>query len=179
MSADAFPHAERAVTAKLGITPKDLRGIRTASLTRGDDWEVVGNSVHYSSAGLGRLATLLKVPVDGAATAQPEPEKISTEPGAGPAAEPPLLEEADPAPTPAASGGPAGRAAGAIEDLVCLKCYRPNRQIVEARTGAGEEVLVRVRDNTNLRPGMTMKCRFAGTRIWELAQRLPRRRGKW
>ena len=71
------------------------------------------------------------------------------------------------------------RVAGAVEDLTCVKCYKPNTRILEAKTAVGEKALVRVKDNRNFLPGMVMKCRFTGTPVWELAQRLPRRRGKW
>lgn len=178
MSSDAFPHLERAVAAQLGITPKDLRGIRAADLTRGEDWEIQAGAVAYSVAGVARLAQLLDVQADGAGVSAAGPEKNPPEDRpAGEAAEgaPPLGDEGEAAvldPLP-------GRALGAVEDLVCGRCYRPNRKMVEAMTPDGELVLVRVRDNSNLQAGMVMKCRFAGSRIWELAQRLPRKRGKW
>jgi hypothetical protein len=160
-AADAFPHLDQELATRLGVGQKELRSIRTAELEAGVDWAIVAGSVRYSMRGLTRLLAALKIQA-------PELLPASTPiPGPAPAA-------------PAANGAaPGARLPGALEDLTCGKVYRINKRMVEALTAAGEQVVVRVRDNTNLQPGMVMPCRFGGGRIWELNRRLPRRRGLW
>lgn len=151
MSADPFIHGERELVASLGLSQKAVRAVRAEDLDRTVDWETIGGEVRYSDVGRSKLLGVLKISSEAAAPAAPE----------------------DPAPAAAA------RAPGALEDLVCVKCYKPNRRMLEARTVGGDVVLVRVKDNVNLLPGMTMPCRFEAGRIWTLARRLPRHRGKW
>ena len=74
----------------------------------------------------------------------------------------------EPAPTPAT----ARRA-----ELVCAKIPR-NRRIIFATLGA-ETLRVRVRDNTNILPGMKLTCTHLQADLWELSQPLPRSRGRW
>jgi len=159
--ADAFPHVDQELATRLGVGQKQLRSIRTAELEADVDWAIVGGFVRYSTRGLARLLAALKIQA---------PELLS--------ASAPI-----PGPAPAASGpngaAPGARLPGALEDLTCGKVYKINKHMVEATTAAGEQVVVRVRDNTNLQPGMVMPCRFGGGRIWELNRRLPRRRGLW
>lgn len=181
MTAAAFPHTERELVASLGLTQKAVRSVRADDLDRTIDWDTVGGEVRYSAAGRAKLLSLLKI------SAEPAP----------PGAEPPLLEKnpSDPLRTfglvperlddgthaLVVTDKPASGAltAESREDLVCHKQYKPNRRILEAKRSNGELVLVRVKDNTNLLPGMVMKCRFGAGRVWELDQRLPRKRGRW
>lgn len=157
MSTEAFPFLEDALAADLGVPRRKLRDIRSDELEQKIDWDVVAGAVHLSQVGRAKVFAALKIILPEASSAAAE--KIS--------------------PESSALGAPAERAAGTLETLTCHKCYKPNRHIVEAKTAAAELVLVRVKDNTNLQPGMAMKCRFAGGRMWELAQRLPRHRGRW
>lgn len=163
MSAVQFIHAERDISTELGVSHKALRVTRADELDRDSDWTMVAGEVRYSEAGKARLLSLLKIsPV----LPPPIAETVSGSPPVG-------LEknsEAEPV---------GARKPGDIENLTCFKCYSPNRRILEAKTSSDELVLVRIKDNRNLRPGMIMKCRFAEGRMWELAQRLPRFRGKW
>jgi hypothetical protein len=158
----AFVHAERTLVASLGLTQKAVRALRDEDLDRTLDWDTVSGEVRYSDAGREKLMSLLKI------SSEPAPALPA-------AAGAPPFEAAQAAPAPA----PEALTAATHEDLVCHKRYKPNRHIVEALRATGELVLVRVKDNSNLQPGMTMKCRFGAGRVWELAQRLPRRRGRW
>jgi len=155
MSEPVFAHAERDLAQTLGLGHSTLRALRRDSLERGTDWNLIDNRVCYSDEGRRKALAVLKIS-DG----------------------PPL-----PLPPPAPAGAPAAVCGaplqGEMRDLVCEKKYSVNRRVVEAKLGE-ETVLVRVRDSVNLLPGMTMKCRYSGEgRMWELAQRLPRKRGKW
>lgn len=204
MSPDLFPHAERDLVAALGLTQKAVRVVRADELEQKNDWAMVAGEVRYSDAGKARLFSILKISTEPAQTALGVPsgpraraaaEKLAKDLGVtradllaaasetidamiakhtcdtSPSA---VMDRAQEFPPAAAVRTP-----GSLESLTCFKLYSRNTKIVEAKTAAGELVLVRVRENKNLRPGMVMKCRFAGTRIWELAQRLPRYRGRW
>ncbi len=151
---EPFPHAEAELGTRLGLGEKNLRQLRAEVLKRGVDWDLVKGGVCLPQTGLGRLLEATGLP-----------------------ASTPVLAEVTAAS--ATQAAPSARQIGAQEELVCFKCYKLNRRMLEAKTAAGDLVLVSVRDNSNFLPGMTMKCRFAGTRVWELAQRLPRHRGRW
>ncbi len=66
---------------------------------------------------------------------------------------------------------------GDHRELICEKKPR-NRRIVFARLGDAL-VRVRVKDSTRILPGMTLRCAFVQADLWELAQPLPRSRGRW
>jgi len=150
-----FQHSEAELCTRLGISDKQLRQLRTDRLRRGVDWELVTGKVRLSQEGLERLIESMAFQATSAMVAD-------------------FLTP--PVPVEAAQNG---RRVGGHEELVCFKCYKINRLMLEAKTAADELVLVRVRDNSNFQPGMKMKCRYTGTRVWELAQRLPRYRGRW
>lgn len=161
MSEPQFIHAERALVEGLGVPQKKLRVFRQDELERGADWASAHGEVRYSESGRVKIMAWLQIPPE-----QPE-KKIAPEAPA-------------PEPTPAAGGQPVTMPkSGDREELTCGKCYRPNVRIVEATRANQDRVLVRVKDNRNLRPGMMMKCRFGAGTIWELDQRLPRWPGKW
>jgi hypothetical protein len=65
-----------------------------------------------------------------------------------------------------------------LRELVCLRTYTMNRRIVQAQLGE-EIVRVRVKDSAKLTAGMVMRCTHVQADMWELAQPLPRWRGKW
>lgn len=175
MSATLFLHAERDLAEALGIPQKKLRSVRQDDLTVDRDWATVGGEVRYSEDGRAALLAALKI------TPPAEHSAPKNSPGDVP---PPPRAEPDGgehgfALAPGTLAALLRPAPGTPEDLVCVKCYAPNRRMLEAKRKNGDAVLVRVKDNRNLKPGMTMKCRFAEGRMWELAQRLPRWPGKW
>lgn len=173
MTADGFPHGERELARDLGLTQKALRVVRSDDLARKADWDVISGEVRYSASGRDRLLEVLKISAPAAAFSIPPILSAAAPAPPGPP------EKNSVAPSAAAAPPAPARPLGCIETLTCGKCYSPNRRIVEASTAGGDQVLVRLKDNQNMRPGMAMKCRFAGGRMWELAQRLPRFRGKW
>lgn len=156
-----FVHQERALAESLGLAQKDLRSVRTDELTRGTDWQTVRGEVCYSQTGHARLLALLKVSTSATAPEAHSAPKNSAEPTPPPAETPP-----DPAPADAA-----------VRPLECVRTFPLNRRIVQARCD-GQLVRVRVRDSANFTTGMTMLCRLIDGDLWELAQRLPRWRGK-
>ena len=167
----AFVHQERALAESLGLPQKDLRGVRTDELTVGVDWKNIRGEVCYSDAGRIRLLDALKIS-DVVAAVDSAP-KNSFEPCALD------LERA------ALLGVLSGRAAlapvlapGACRTLECVRIFPLNRRIVQARRD-GQLVRVRVRDSINFIAGMAMPCRLIDGDLWELAQRLPRWKGKW
>ena len=180
MSTDRFPHSERALVVTMGLTQKAIRAVRADSLKRNEDWDVIGGEVRYSDQGKERLHAFLKISPEAPPPAEAaQPGLLTRMIGALKKSPEPEAEAVEEGPAEEPAAAPPARELGAIEELKCTKCYKPNKLIVEATTGSGESALVRVRDNTNLQPGMLMKCRFTGGRLWELAQRLPRQRGRW
>lgn len=161
-----FLHSERELAVALGVSTKTLRETRAAHLQRGDHWTLIKNEVRYTEAARGLVLARLGLTAELRVNADHSAPNSSA-----------VLLGVAPLTGSAAAEGT--RIAGTIEDLVCHKCYHPNIRMLEAKSSSGEIVLVRVRDNRNLRTGMVMKCKFAGGRIFELAQRLPRFRGKW
>ena len=180
MSGDRFIHAEQDLADALGIPQKKLRVLRQDELDATRDWSHVGAQVRYSEEGRAKLLGLLKADL-------PSPHSA---PNAAASRAKNFVPVLALAPVEAPGDGGVALAAhtlavltrpfpGDVEMLTCVKCYRPNIRKLEAKRADGAIVLVRVRDNRNLRPGMAMKCRYGDGRIWELAQRLPRFPGKW
>lgn len=155
----AFDRPERALAAELGIGHDVLKAVRHAHLEEGLDWRREGGEVRYAESGHLKALEALKI-ADGPQTAAEATPAAGARPPAAPSGAQKQLEPGDEV------------------ELECVKVYRPNRTIVEARLGA-EIVRVRMRDNRNMRPKMVMRCRYSGTPIWELAQRCPRFPGKW
>lgn len=180
MTAANYPHAEHALAAELGLAQKDLRDVR-GDLERGADWQHVGKEVRYSATGRARLLEALKI----TPAAAPEDSAPKNSAGPGPV---PSTPPATPVPPELAAARAqllgvlhlaAAQAAPAdVAELIVVRVYPLNRRIVlAARDGA--RVRVRVPNSKNLVPGMAMKCRHRDGDLWELAQRLPRWRGKW
>jgi hypothetical protein len=144
-----FPHAETEIVATLGLARAVVRDVRSDHLTRGTHWQHVAGAVCYSDEGRTLLFNLLKA----------EPQKNSAEIG------------------PAEIAPPAAPPPPAKQSLVCTRTPR-NRRIVFAKLG-GELMRVRVRDSANILPGMTLLCAHVQADLWELAQPLPRARGRW
>ena len=165
MTSRRFVHSEAALAQSLNLNRKKISALRGTALHRGEDWSHEHGEVRYSDTGRERLLALLAV--SPAPPAEAEPVAA----GAAPAEHlaPKKSEEAAPAPT-----SPATTA-----DIVLVRLYPLNRRIAQGRLESGALVRVRVRDNRNLTPAMTMPCRHLGADLWELTHALPRWKGKW
>lgn len=172
MIPDPFKHAERVLVAELGLTQKQLRAIRADELTNGRDWSTVAGEVRYSDEGRSRLLAILKISSE--PSAPPAPPAAATPPEHSAP-----KNSVEPVPAPSGPPPPVATLRGTVEALTVHKVYAPNRSIMEGRRAHGEIVLVRARDNRKFKRGMTMSCRFAQGRLWELNQPLPRYPGKW
>lgn len=157
---ELYPHAESDLADQSGLAHDALKATRAEILRRGTDWELVKGRVRYTHAAMSRTLTYLKI-CDEAPPAELPP--------AGPAA------AAHSAPNPPGKKNPA---VGDVRELTCTKRCAPNRRMVLA-TLEGAEQRVKVRDNNNLVAGMKMQCRLIQGNLWDLAQRLPRWRGRW
>lgn len=154
---DTFEHSEGDLTAQLGLARGVVRAVRSESLEQGTDWKHVRGAVRYSEAGWAKLLLLLKI--------------------SAPAARPPT-----PAAAPEIAGGIATVTQlfpGAQRQLVVAKIYKANPRIVCATFARPHDARVRVKSSANLVPGMAMACAWIEGDLWQLAQRLPRWRGKW
>lgn len=158
---EQYVHAEADLTSELGLARADVREVRSTQLEREIDWKHVRGAVRYTASGWAKLRSLLKISV-GATPAAPD-------------LAPKNSDELAP-PVPAAAAPPAPTA-GEVRELVMVRTWR-NPRIVQARLGA-VLVRVRVRDNAKLTVGMVMRCALVDADLWELAQPLPKRRGKW
>lgn len=174
MNPDLFPHAERVLVAELGVQQKQLRAIRADELTNGRDWSSVSGEVRYSDAGRLRVYAVLKISAE--PSAPPEPPRA---PAVPPVEHSAPKNSVEPAPPPADPRPPVATLRGTVETITVHKVYAPNRSILEGKRTCDEIVLIRVRDNRKFKRGMTMSCRFAQGRLWELNQPLPRFPGRW
>lgn len=158
---EQYPHAEQEMAAALGLAHTTLKAQRREVLKRGEDWELVKNCVHYTGAGRAKVLAALKIS---------DPEGDAPPP---PAAAPEPDSPPNNPPEKIAPGIP-----GAMAVLICTKACHPNHRMVLA-TLEGKPQRVRVRDNQHFIAGMKMECRFVQDNLWDLAQRLPRWRGRW
>ena len=150
-----FAILERDLAQQLGLSLDQLAETRKASLKHGVAWKLVSGSVCYSEAGQAQLFGLLK---------------ISSETPFSPAPAQPAVDSAP--------NAPAGLSAGDVRELVCVRRYSINFRILVAKLD-GKEQRVRVRDSRNFTAGMKLQCRFVQDDLWDLAQRLPRWRGRF
>lgn len=163
MNPSDFPHVESELSEQLGVARGDVRVIRSEQLEQGRDWAHIRGAVRYTATGWSRLLGILKISLP----AEPPPSL--------PAPPPEDLAPKNLGGQPPAPASPLEP--GALRLLVIVRGFR-NPRIVSARLD-DLPARVRVRDSINLMPGMTMKCRFIREDLWDLAQPLPRRRGKW
>ena len=179
MTPSKFLHPEAALADTLGLPRKKISALRGSALVRGEHWQHTGGEVRYSDAGRALLLTGLGVTASAPAADSPP----NTPPPAPPPADPPGAPPAVPPPTPPVGPTPPTPEPppkpGDEANLEVIRTYPLNRRIVLARLADGREACVRVRDSGHLLAGMTMRCRFVAAGRWDLAQRLPRWKGKW
>lgn len=155
---------EDRVAAWLGLGRVRISKLRRRSLREGTDWIVHEQEVVYTVQGIQKLRDHLRSL--GVTTAADKPAKVEE-----PAAEEP------PAPV-----GPPTKAKARV-----VKTY-PNKRLLLVQLEAAEgdeekkpeQVVARVRDNSNFMPGMVLDVvRDPRALMWQHVGRLPRRRGKW
>ena len=170
-----FLHTERALLTTLGLPKKSVRAVRTAQLSRGVDWQHIGNEVRYSETGRAKLLAALHAPAPADYSAQ----KNSPEPAATPLAAA-VASTPEPSVAPGhAADAPAAPITAALQhgdahDLVVVRTFARNRRIILARYQDRADARVRVKDSGKLRAGMTLRCSYIEGDLWEIAQRLPR-----
>jgi hypothetical protein len=176
MTPSKFAHSESALVSSLGLPRKKISALRGSALVRGVDWAHTAGEVRYSDAGRAKLHELLAIPAPAVAE-DLAPKDPTSPPFYG------VLNSAEDlatalAPLPPDDPPDHPPRPGEIRVLVCVRTYPLNRRVVQARLG---ETLVRVRMRTSEHfvPAMELKARFVGADLWELAQRLPRWKGKW
>lgn len=153
---ELFEVREEEVARRLGVPREMVREWRADHLYEGDDWEMVAREIRYSQAGLEKLREILKKTLpDGARTPDISRGQL-------------LL------PARAASLEPA--------EALVERVYSGNRKYMAAIM-AGRPVTVRVHDNRNFLPGMTIQARdlapAGGGKLWDFVGRCPRGRGRW
>ena len=154
---------ESELAGRLGVDRAELRELRRGLIAEAD-WTRQGNAVAYTPAGVEKIAAALAGRLGGGET---------------------------PAPVEAGRGeAPVGPGAAAVAELlktepkrrlvacVVVRIPRVTRHRLLVRGPAGEDFTVRVRENVNFIPGMTVQCLVQGC-TGTLAGRLPRRKGRW
>lgn len=170
---------ERTIADKFGVSRTRLREMR-GNLTPETDWRWHNNAVVLTAAGLAKIERAL-VGEDSARNGAPRPADAT----GGPAAVPP---------------GPAPTRRFVIVRVPVHRIDAPQKKIVLARIVPAHfaacsawdlpkqlarhghdtrDLAVRVRDNTNFRPGMIIEAAAVGLGMWQFLGRLPRRPGKW
>jgi hypothetical protein len=185
MSADHYPHAESELVATLGLARKRVRDVRAGTLVRGEDWNHIGGQVRYTDEGQKKLLSALHITPPPAAPSAPEPtDAKDLAPKKSVLLTPDDLPDDDSIPSVHIDGEASGGKTAALQlkpgderELVCSKLCL-NKAIVLATFGT-LQVRVRVRDSSNITRGLKMKCRLIDADLWQLAQRLPRWKGKW
>jgi hypothetical protein len=153
---ELFEVREEEVARRLGIPREMVREWRAEHLYEGDDWDMVAREIRYSPAGLEKLREILKKTLpDGVRTPDISRGQL-------------LL------PARAASLAPA--------DARVARVFCGNRKYMAAEM-KGRPVTIRVHDNRNFLPGMTIQARdlapAGGGTLWDFVGRSPRGRGRW
>lgn len=166
MSAETYPIAEREIADALGIAHAALKVARNEVLTRGSDWDMLKGHVCYTVDARRRVLAHLKIAIDEPPPATPPPPR----PADSAPNDPQNIPPGPPPPPPLKLGD--------VRELVCTRRCHPNTRLLEASLGNAAQ-RVRVRNNLNFVVGMKLQCRFVQGNLWDLAQRLPRWRGRW
>lgn len=186
MNGSTFTHGERSVSDRLGLDLKKLRAVRSASLTRGADWQQVAGEVRYSESGLDRISASLGATPPEYSAPKKLPDSAPAELATPRTALVTLLDHrlanlvtcGTTCTSARREPPPANPEPGALHELLVLRVYTRNHRIVLAQFG-DQEARIRVRDNSKLAPGMTVQCSYVERDLWDIAQRLPRWKGKW
>lgn len=163
-----MPDTEKMVTetelaGRLGVDRATLRGLRRGLVKR-LDWDQLGNVVAYTPEGVEKIAVALAGRLGGGET------PATVEAGRGEAA--------------AGHGGAVAaellRAAPKRRLVACVvvRVPRLTRHRLLVRDSAQADYTVRVRENVNFIPGMTVQCLVSGS-TGTVHGRLPRRKGRW
>lgn len=174
---------ESAVAQKFGVSRTAVRALRKRVLSAAD-WRYHNNTVALTASGLAKLqAALAGGSVPGSAA--PRPATGTRGPS-----------------VPAVPPGPPPRRHFVVTKVPVHRVDAPQKKIVvgrpvpadfapcspweltkrSAHLGDAPELRerpIRVRDNSNFRPGMVFECASIGEGMWQFLGRLPRKAGKW
>lgn len=169
-------YQERDVAEILGLSRDEFRHVRSDVLKKKKEWRLEGRDVVLTATGLEKILAHLKAVLRGA----PDDLDFSralVHPLTSPASAPEKNGSANPTEE---KESPAG-SAPAPNDLVQLTVRRvyPNFRLLQAATPAGELVDVRVRNNQNFVPKMTLQARLGPGGKYEMEGRCPRFRGRY
>jgi hypothetical protein len=188
----ALIYSERALAGILGLSRDDLRYIRQEVLEKKEGWRMEGREAVITAAGLkkvlGHLKASSNAPADDldfstALIGRPDPAEKKEEGGgsngAPPVAHGDALAATDSPADPSSQDRPAiAPEKPALVKLTVRKCW-PNYKLLEAATPAGELVTVRVNNNKNFRPNMTLQARLSAAGKYEMEGRCPRSPGRY
>lgn len=157
---------ERMVAEILGISRTDFSFLRKTHLQKKEAWQMHGRDLVLTSAGLEQILVHVKASLNTANGALDFTSALVPDP---------IAEKNDhhaPEPTETPSAAP---------ELVTLTVTRtyPNQILLQARTPGGELVDVRVRNNRNFVPRMTLNARLNPAGRYEMEGRCPRSRGRY
>jgi hypothetical protein len=145
---------EAKLASALGLKRDELKFVRGDSLQKNLDWQMRGRDVVLSESGLAALKNYLGLNLNGVdlsgCAVEPDPQK---------------------------NGAPA-----VLADLVVKIVYANPRLLLATTTaddGASREVRVRVKNNLNFRPRMTIKARQIGPDLYQQEGRCPRFPGRY
>lgn len=178
---NSFP--EPLVARVTGLNRTVLAKARRGTLTKDQEWLLVGSVVHYTPGGLKKM--LAAVGIDVAALVWPEPSgtDLETERALDPAASPIDPAELREGQDEAAVVTAACETAAAIElvEIFVSSVPRNPRILYGIPAGGTAAVVVRVKDNTNFRPAMKLKAHppAAGATVWHMVGHCPRWPGRY
>lgn len=130
-------------------------------LRRGEDWDLVGNQVRYSAAGLDAALVRLGLAKKTAAGALEG------------------LDGLEVAALRAEAVAPAASEAEQDLEVAVVRRFPMNPHLLEC-TLKGALILVRVRSQEHFLKGMEVPVRLpAGANVWELGRKAPRFQGRW
>lgn len=164
---------EARVSEALGVPRKLLAKLRGAHLAEQMDFRrIANNAVALTPEGLAKIEALLAAPSPTAVPGSPTPEAKETggklSPNATPNAEPPVAPTATEKPAGDVPSGPPIREVMTVERLpqnkTLLLCVPKKRPVLTA---------IRVRDNTNFKPGMILEAVQSGDGVWQFRNRVP------
>ena len=153
------PHCynEARVCERIGVDRLTVKKIRETELREGEDFKKTGAGVLLSRDGLDTLLGALRLR----------------------GADVPLDDDFDEECIEWGANGAKNSGARLPQVLTVLKAYPLNSKRLLALTRAGEQVLVRVRDNKNFRPSMQLTAMPVEPGKYTLVGRCPRRAGKY
>lgn len=175
MSESTVIYYERVVGELLGISRPELTWLRKEHLKKNKGWRMEGRDVVLTQAGLDDILVRVRASHNAAGGAE-----INFSPARVPVPAP--------APPPPQKKGRGirghlllcdrARPPAELVTMTVTRCY-PNFRLLQARMPDGQEVDVRVKNNKNFVPRMTLKARLNADGKYEMEGRCPRTRGRY